>query len=177
MNRFPKVVRMATTFLCKLSGALSALFIAGIFLIVVTQVLFALLSRVSGLMMERALVITVPSYAELTGLLLAAGGFLGLAYTFAHNRHIQVTLFRGFVGSRTAKWMEIATTLAALIICLFVAWHAVGLVRESMAYMDRSPGMIAMPIWIPQTSMALGFLVMSVAILDRLVTGDTGQNE
>jgi hypothetical protein len=44
------------------------------------------------------------------------------------------------------------------------------MVRESIAFNDLSPGIVPVPIWIPQLTMALGLIVFSIAMIDELVT-------
>jgi TRAP-type C4-dicarboxylate transport system permease small subunit len=42
-------------------------------------------------------------------------------------------------------------------------------VHESWAFNDVASGQLALPIWIPQTSFAVGSVLLFVAVLDELV--------
>ncbi len=42
------------------------------------------------------------------------------------------------------------------------------LAEESFSYGDTSPGVLAFPLWIPQSAMAFGLIVFSVAMLEAL---------
>jgi hypothetical protein len=41
---------------------------------------------------------------------------------------------------------------------------------ESYVFNDRSAGVLPIPLWIPQTGMSLGIIVLTIAFLDDLVT-------
>lgn len=42
-------------------------------------------------------------------------------------------------------------------------------------YNDLSPGMVAIPIWIPQTAMLIGLTVLSIALVDELACSLCGK--
>ncbi len=55
-------------------------------------------------------------------------------------------------------------------VTLYFSWYTFLLVRESYLYHDLSPGMIAVPIWIPQSAMLLGLIVLAIALIDGLIS-------
>jgi TRAP-type C4-dicarboxylate transport system permease small subunit len=155
--------------LYKASFWLGAGSIAIICVLVVCQVLLNLVDRLSTLLTGSAIGLTIPSYADFTGFLLAAASFLSLAYTLREGAHIRVFLLVSQLPKRMHRLVEIWCIGFGLAISLYFSWYTAKLTYESYTYNDLSSGMIAVPIWIPQTAMLLGLVILSVALLDELV--------
>jgi TRAP-type C4-dicarboxylate transport system permease small subunit len=68
-----------------------------------------------------------------------------------------------------ARALEFWCILVAAAISIYFSWYTIILVRESYAYHDLSPGMIAVPLWIPQTAMLIGLLILSIALIDEFI--------
>ena len=151
------------------SGGLAAACLAASCMIVILQVGANLLSDLSGWMWDTPITLAVPSYAHLAGYAFAAASFLGLGYTFRTDGHIRVSLLIRSVSSRRRIWLEAWCLGVACLISLFLSWSAIAYVVESAYFGDVSPGMIAVPLWIPQSAMALGCVVLSIAVIDRAV--------
>lgn len=163
------VVRRCLEGLYLASGWLAATCIALICLLVLCQVCLNAIDRISGLLTGTAIGLTIPSYADFTGFFLAAASFLALAYTFRQGEHIRVTLFLSHCQPKVQHLLEIWGLLMACGVTLYFSWYTFLLVRESYIYHDLSAGMIAIPIWIPQTFMLLGLIVLAIALIDGLV--------
>ncbi len=148
---------------------LAAACIASIALLVVSQVFLNLLDRCSSLLTGTAIGLTIPSYADFTGFLLAAASFLSLAYTLREGGHIRVTLVVGNLSKGVQRVVEIWCTGVAAGIALYFTWYTALLTHESYVYHDLSSGMIAVPIWIPQMAMLAGLVILSIALIDELV--------
>jgi len=141
--------------------------IAAIALLVVCQVFLNLLDRCSALLTGTAIGLTIPSYADFTGFLLAAASFLSLAYTLREGGHIRVTLVTGNLPQGVQRIVEVWCTAVASAITLYFTWYTARLTYDSYVYHDLSSGMIAVPIWIPQTAMLVGLLILSIALVDE----------
>lgn len=157
------------------SGALAALFIAGIVVLVMGQVALNIVDRLATLLTGSAIGLTIPSYADFTGFFLAAASFLALAYSLREGAHIRVTLITGRLPARVNRIVELFAVTAALITTLFIGWYTISLALESYEYNDKSAGMIAVPLWIPQSSLCVGTLVLAIALADDLVALLRGQ--
>jgi len=144
--------------------------IASIGLLVVCQVFLNLLDRCSSLLTGTAIGLTIPSYADFTGFLLAAASFLSLAYTLREGGHIRVTLVIGNLSEGVQRIAEVWCTAVASAITLYFTWYTARLTYESYVYHDLSSGMIAVPIWVPQTAMLTGLVILSIALVDELCT-------
>lgn len=166
------------TFLNRLylwSGWCGAGFIAAICLLVVSQVALNLIDRVSTLLTGSAIGLTIPSYADFTGFFLAAGSFLALAYTLRQGGHIRVSLIISHLNPRVRHFFEIWCILLAAGVAIYFTWYTFSLTRESFTYNDLSPGMIAVPIWIPQSAMLAGLFILSVSLIDELFCALSGK--
>ena len=103
------------------------------------------------------------------GYCMAAASFLALAHTLKRGEHIRVTLFLDRFGGRLRRPLEIWCHVAGTFFCGVLAWYSVHLVMQSREFNDISQGNDATPLWIPQIGMALGAVVLLVAMADDLV--------
>jgi len=71
--------------------------------------------------------------------------------------------------------MEIWALAAASALAGLFAFYSVRLAWQSHKFHDISTGNDAAPLWIPQIGMALGTLILMVALLDELVLELRGQ--
>ena len=133
-----------------------------------------LADRLSTLLTGSAIGLTIPSYADFTGFLLAAASFLALAHTLREGAHIRVVLLVSRLPEKMHRLVEIWCLGFGLAVTLYFAWYTALLTYESYTYNDLSPGMIAVPIWIPQIAMLFGLIVLAVALVDELVAVGRG---
>ena len=156
------LARRLLDFAYRLSGLLGAFFLAAIVLTIVGQVV----ARMVGMTMDST---------ELAGFCLAASTFLGLAYTFRSGAHIRVTLLIGQLSGKRRQWVELWCCGATALIAGYLAWHAVAFAFQSYEFGDISPGLLAAPFWIPQSGMALGLVILTVALIDETVAVARGR--
>jgi TRAP-type C4-dicarboxylate transport system permease small subunit len=116
-----------------------------------------------------AIGLTIPSYADFTGFLLAAASFLALAYTLKEGAHIRVALVISRLPERFHRFIELWCTGFGFALSSYFSWYTALLTYESFVYNDLSSGMIAVPIWIPQIFMLFGLFILSIALLDEFV--------
>jgi TRAP-type C4-dicarboxylate transport system permease small subunit len=140
-----------------LSGLLSGLFMILICLLILAQ------------MVARLLGTLVPSSDELAAYAMAASGFLGLPYALERGAHIRVALLFKALPPRGRYLMEVLSTAVGLAICVYLAWYCARFTLDSYRFHDVSPGMLPIPLWIPQIAMLVGTLILVVAMGDRLV--------
>ncbi len=152
------------------SGWLAAASIMVIFLLVLCQVCLNAVDRLSGLLTGSAIGLTIPSYADFTGFFLAAASFLALAYTLREGGHIRVTLILTRLNEKLRRIFEIWSLLFCSTVAVYFTCYTFLLIKESYTYNDLSSGMIAVPIWIPQSTMLIGLIVLSIALIDELIS-------
>ena len=160
--------------LYKWSGVLAASFIAAICLIVFAQVVLNLIDRIAKLTTGSAIGLAIPSYADFTGYFLVASSFLALAYTMREGGHIRVSLFIQNAGPKTRHLIELWCLGLAMATSAYFTWFTAHLVYESFTFNDLSAGMIAVPLWIPQTTMLAGLIVLTISLLDEFIVVLTG---
>ena len=142
--------------LYKVSGYFAAFFLFAIGATILLQIL----GRFVGVAVDST---------EISGFFLAATSFLGLAYALKSGSHIRVNLLiRGFKGG-AKKAIELWCTGVAALAMGYFAVNAVYFAYESFVFGDISPGLIAAPFWIPQSSMALGAVILTIALIDEFV--------
>ena len=162
-------MRLALDSLYRASGALAAVFLAAIAIIVLAQVGANVIDALAGWLTGAPIGLVIPSYAEVAGFFLAASSFLALAYTLRAGGHIRVTLLLQHAHGRRRLWAEAWCAFAGALMAAYFSWYAVGLTLESLHFGDVSTGMVPVPLWIPQAAMALGLIVLTVAMVDELV--------
>lgn len=148
---------------------LAAFCLCLICLLVVSEVALNLIDRISMLITGSAIGLTIPSYDDFTGFLLAAASFLSLAYTLRQGGHIRVFLLIDNLPKKIRRFAEIWSVGFCLATCLYFTWYTASLTHQSYVYHDLSSGMIAVPIWIPQAAMLSGLVLLSISLLDDLV--------
>jgi TRAP-type C4-dicarboxylate transport system permease small subunit len=137
-------------------GYLAAGFLACIALTIIAQVV----GRFFG--------ITIDS-TETAGFCLAASTFLGLAYTLKRGGHIRVNLVIRNIHGLPRRIVELwCTGFTAVGMAYFTYW-AFDFVWFSYTADLISPGLMAIPFWIPRGGMALGLLLFTIALVDEFV--------
>lgn len=128
---------------------------------VLVMVLLSIVSRQVGF--------HVPGTDAYAGYAMAAAGFLALAHTLKRNEHIRVTLLLGRLHGGARKGLEMWALSVAVLLGGLFAYYAVRLAWMSKTLNDISTSNDATPLWIPQIAMALGTVVLLVALIDEWV--------
>lgn len=150
-------MRRVLDFLYDATAWLAALAMIG----VLAMVLVAIVSRQLGY--------NVPGTDAYAGYSMAAAGFLALAHTLKRNEHIRVTLILGRLQGRARHGLEMWALSAGVLLGGLFAFYSVRLAWVSHAFNDVSTGNDATPLWIPQIAMAVGTVVLLVALVDEWV--------
>lgn len=151
------------------SGAAAALSLVAICVIVLLQVGANLVDAIAKAAGYEPPGLLVPSYAEFAGFFLAAASFLALAYTLRAGGHIRVELLVHRLGRRARHVFEVWCLALGTAVTAYFSWYAIGLVLESLEFGDLSPGIVPVPLWIPQAAMALGLGILTIAFVDDLI--------
>ena len=131
------------------SGYLSAFFMVLIALTIIAQIL------------GRFVNITVDS-TETAG--------FSLSYTFHSGEHIRVTLFTRLLGKKIRRYQELFSLSFCVIITSYLTYWSWDFVYFSFIFEDISPGLLAIPFWIPRISMSIGVTIFLVALIDDFFT-------
>lgn len=103
------------------------------------------------------------------GYSMAAAGFLALAHTLKCNEHIRVTLLLGRLQGRARHALEMWALSCGVLLAALFAYYACRLAWVSRSFNDISTGSDATPLWIPQLAMAVGTVILLVALIDEWV--------
>lgn len=141
--------------LAQVCGYLAAVFLAGIAVATLTQIV----ARQVGKPVETT---------ELSGFFLAASTFLGLAYTFVNGGHVRIGLIAQFAPDRLRIVVEVWICAIGALVIGYAAWHMTAFTIETYRFGDLSPGFLAVPLWIPQSAVALGLFVMLLSVLEQV---------
>lgn len=151
-------MRRALDSLYLASGILSAVFLVGIAVLILAQV--------AGRFAD----VLIPGVDDLVAWSTAATTFLGLPYTFARGGHVRVELVLSRVSGGGRRIAELVALAIALPLTGAFAWFSAEMVWESYVYGELSMGQLVVPLWIPQLGLAIGAVILLVAVVDSLAT-------
>jgi TRAP-type C4-dicarboxylate transport system permease small subunit len=156
-------LRRALDFLYTASGALAALCIAGICVLMLAQSA----GREFGLLIRGA--------DDITSWLCAAAAFFALGHTFRHGELVRVGLWLDFLKPAARWWAEVFALTFTTAFVSYMAWAVTRFVWESWQFNEVAQGLLKVPIWIPQLSFAIGVLIFLIAVIDELAAVLRGQ--
>lgn len=137
---------------------------------VFVQVLFNTINKGWEICFGSSPGLLLPSYDAMTGFLLVAATFFAAADTFQKGKHIRVNLLVSRVKSEKALFIIEAFSVGiVLALMAYASWCSIGLTLDSYKYNDVSPGIVPIPLWIPQVFMVLGLLTFIIALTDNLI--------
>jgi len=138
-------------------GLLGCVFMVGIAAMITAQIV----GRIAGFQ--------VPSADDISGYFMGASTFFALAYALRRGGHIRVELLLQRLGRRSRQVFEVWCLGAASLLAGYAAWWCTFLTWESYELGDVSPGIVAIPLWLPQLAMCAGLILLTVAFVDDLV--------
>lgn len=150
-------MRRSLDFLYDATAWLAALSMIGVLVMVLNSILGRLLN------------FHLPGSDAYAGYSMAAAGFLALAHTLKKGEHIRVTLVIGRLRGGARRALELLSLSAAVLLAGLFAFYACRLVWQSHAFNDMSTSNDATPLWIPQLAMAVGTVLLCVALVDEWV--------
>jgi len=132
-------------------GAIAAVFLVGICLLVLAQIIGRLLG------------VAIPSADEFAGYCLSASTFLALSYALRQASHIRVTLLIDRVSQRGRRRFEAVCVAGGLALSACLTWFTVEMVWFSIKFGDLTQGLVPIPLWIPQMGMVIGVTMLMLA--------------
>ena len=141
----------------KFSGYIAALFL----ILIAIFILIGISSRIFGFYIR--------GLSEYSGYCMAASTFFALAYTFGEGGHIRISLFIEKLNKKLRKIFEIWCLSIASIFSGYLAFYFVKMLIISFKFEERSEGADEILIWIPQSPLAIGSIILFVCILHNLL--------
>lgn len=150
-------MRTALSVLYRVAEWLGAVFLVLIGVLVVVQVAARLLGR------------AVPGADELAGYAMAASFFLMLGPALRHGAHIRVGVLLDRLHGAPRRALELGCLAFAAALTGYFAWFWLRMTWDSYDFGDLGQGVLPIPLWIPQAAMAVGLMVLVVALVDDLL--------
>lgn len=142
---------------------LGAGYLAAVFLLVI----FAIMMLMS---VGRQFALNIPAGDDFASWCMAAMAFLGLAHTFKRGEMIRVGMVLERLHGRTKQIAEIVALAIATGFVLYYARHAAQMTYDSWRFNDMAQGVVALPLWIPQLGFSGGLAILTIALIDELVS-------
>src|SRR6185436_10710768 len=86
----------------------------------------------------------------------AAAAFLAMAHAFKHGDFVRVTLTMEHLPPAWQRRFELFSLAIGAAATAYLAWWACRFTYESWEFNDLAQGLLPLPLWIPQSSFALG---------------------
>lgn len=152
-----RTLRSGLDFLYLASGVLAALCLVSILVLIVVQ----MLARWTGEVFPGA-----PDYA---GYAMAAASFLAFASALNRGSHIRVSILLNAVPAGVRRVLEVWCFAVATAVMWYFVYYCYRFVYWSWKFNDISQGQDKTALWIPQSAMLLGAVILAIALTDNLI--------
>ncbi len=152
------LLRKFLDFLYTAAGVLAGLCLIAILFLIVVQ----MLARWTGEVFPGA-----PDYA---GYAMAAASFLAFANALNKGSHIRVSIVLNALGERARWFLEIWCFAIGTAVAWYVSYFTYRMLGFAIKFNDVSQGQDATPLWIPQSAMLIGMIILAIALTDNLIS-------
>lgn len=153
----PGTLRRALDGLYLAAGAVGALFVALICVLMIWQ------------SVAREFGVSTGAVNDIVSWFCAAAGFFTMAHAFKHGDFVRVTLLMDKLPTSWRRVLELMSLGVACVAVAYLCWWACRFTYDSWRFHELAQGLLPIPIWIPQSSFALGSLLLLVAVVDEFV--------
>jgi len=113
--------------------------------------------------------VTTGATNDVVAWLCAGAAFLAMAHAFKHGDFVRVTLMLENVSPGVRRALEVVSLMVACLAIGYLAFWATRFAWESREFNDMSSGLLAIPMWIPQTTFVAGAWLFFIAVLDEML--------
>jgi len=152
-----KSLRKLLDFIYFASGALAAVSLVAILLLIVVQ----MIARWTGEVF--------PGAASYAGYAMAAASFLAFANALNRGAHIRVSILLNALPKGPKRLLEIWCFGLAAVIAWYFTYYAYWFVYWSWKFNEISQSQDATALWIPQSVMVVGGGILAIAFTDNLL--------
>lgn len=152
-----KSLRKLLDFIYLSSGALAAVSLVAILLLIVVQ----MVARWTGEVF--------PGAASYAGYAMAAASFLAFANALNRGAHIRVSILLNALPKGPKRMLEIWCFGLAAAIAWYFTYYAYWFVYWSWKFNEISQSQDATALWIPQSVMVIGGGILAIALTDNLL--------
>jgi TRAP-type C4-dicarboxylate transport system permease small subunit len=144
------------TAVCRVSGVISGLLLFGAAVAIVIEVTARYLGSPTSWAQDTAM------------LLMIVGAFLSPAAIMIDDAHVRVDVFVGRMSMEMQKRFARVTISFATIYALVLLWTGIDLALQSYQIGLMSTGLLRIPLWISQTALPVGALLLFGAMIVRI---------
>jgi TRAP-type C4-dicarboxylate transport system permease small subunit len=152
-----KVLRKSLDALYLGSGALAAICLVAILLLIVVQ----MVARWTGEVF--------PGAASYAGYAMAGASFLAFANALNRGAHIRVSILLNALPDGPKRLLDIWCFGLAAAIAWYFTYYAYWFVYWSWKFNEVSQAQDATALWIPQSVMVIGGAILAIALTDNLL--------
>jgi TRAP-type C4-dicarboxylate transport system permease small subunit len=113
---------------------------------------------------------------EVSVYLVVVSGFLGLAVTYAEDKHIRVDLLTSKLSARANRRLEVFVGAVSLVFCLIFLVESWDMVAVSYQLNRTAASALRVPLFLPQLALPVGFLLMLLQLVRKLIIDLAGLN-
>lgn len=106
---------------------------------------------------------------EIAAYMLATVSFCALGYALRTEGHIRIELLYALIPAPIRKWVELVFVVVAIVVTTIFASWLYRMVAQSYVLKVDSQSQIETPLWIPQSVLVYGTIVLILALISRLV--------
>ena len=142
-------------YISKIGAYISAFFMLLIVTIITTEIFLRSLFNKSLLISD-----------EYSAYFMVASIFFGLAYTLKEGKHIKITIITSRIkNKKVSLFLDIFVYLTAFAISTYACYFSFLMVNETRSLDMRADSIAETPLWIPEISVFIGFLLLSLQII------------
>ena len=140
----------------RLCGAIAAGFVVVIAVLIISEVIL------------RNFGMSIPGVIELATFSLLSATFFALAQTLRCNEHVRITVVLAFLSPGIRRWVEFWCLGVSAIVFSILGWHTMLMAVDSFRFNENSDGVLGIPLWIPQTIMLIGTVMISLVFIEEM---------
>ncbi|WP_425058730.1 hypothetical protein SCACP_33880 [Sporomusa carbonis] len=106
---------------------------------------------------------------EVSVYLILVSGFLGMAVTYADDKHIRVDILTSRLSARTNTCLNIFVGLVSLIFCVIFLRESWDMALVSYQLDRTSPSTLRVPLFIPQLALPVGFFLLLLQLIRKII--------
>lgn len=110
-----------------------------------------------------------PGAPEYAGYAMAAASFLAFANALNRGAHIRVSIVLNAVSPGIRRWINVWCFAVGAAVAWYFVYYAQKFVYFSYKFKDISQGQDKTMLWIPQSTMLVGAIILAIALTDHLL--------
>lgn len=147
-----------TDWLARLSGVVGAALMAAIAVFIIAEV---------G--MRAAFNYSLSFAWEFATYCMVGAVFLGAAYTLRSDGHIRVSILMENVGDAASRIVDMLCTLVGIAVSAFLTYATTVKLLDDLRSGSHAPTPTGTPLAVPDAALAIGFLLLTLQMVARLV--------